>query len=88
MAYLTRSEAIGRIAAVLRGLDDFLLRERDFFSRDAHISQIGSENRRIVRDGPLMQDMLMKLDDGALAEMYKRCITNNREVTIVYGDAQ
>jgi hypothetical protein len=77
MAYLTRSEARKKIIGVLKAFDNFLqdnLKNNwNCFPKTGYIMENTTENKRIVSNETLMQNMLIKLEDGALVEMYKNC---------------
>jgi hypothetical protein len=73
MASLTRYEVTETIIYVLQDFDEYYQFNKDRFSYGNNLWQYAEANRRTVHNEPLMKNMLLKLNDDALVEMYRRC---------------
>jgi hypothetical protein len=82
MAYLTRSEMSDKIISVLRDFDDFYQLNEKYFSNNISLTKDAVQNRSIINNRELMTDMLRKLNDEALVQMYRECGTLTKKYAL------
>jgi hypothetical protein len=63
----------GRIIGALRQFGTFLQSNKDYFLGNSYMVRHADRNQSIVCEETPMQNMLIKLEDRALVEMYKNC---------------
>jgi len=73
MAYLKRAIMTQRIVDVLREFGGFVQRNKSYFLGNDSITENEDKYRTITQNETFMREMLRKLRDDALLEMYRNC---------------